>query len=272
MLLDWMLPRVCAACEQPLHSALARGADEPARGWCPGCAASLPGLAAARCPRCGERDERGERADHGERDIASCSTECCLRCSTAPPAFDRTIVLADYAMPLDHLVQAIKFGGQAALAAPLGGLLARAALLDSAGDPASRPDTITAVPLTAARLAGRGFNQALLLAGPVARAYGLKTAPLLLRRCHEGAPASSLGASQRRSTLAHAFVAQGVRAGATVLVVDDVMTTGATLQAAASALKAAGAARVVNCVVARTQAPDARPQPASPAPGATAGL
>ncbi len=243
LLLDWLLPVVCASCERPLPP----GSREPApRGWCEACAAALPGLDARRCSVCGEA-------------LGQSGPAICPRCQAEPPAFDRTIVLADYAPPLDHLVQAIKFDGQSALAAPLGRLMALAALRAclagsrpgfDAIDP--KPAAIVPIPMAPARLSRRGYNQALLLARPVARALGLRIAPAWLRRVREGAPASSLHAAERRSALAQAFIAQRVAPGATVLVVDDVMTTGATLQAAAFALKAAGAAVVVNCVAART--------------------
>jgi ComF family protein len=235
-LLDWLLPTICVVCERPLPPGLPAPA-EPPRGWCTGCAATLPGLAAPRCPRCGERSRPGQ---------------ACAACRMHPPDLDLAFVLADYARPLDHLVQAIKFGRQSMFAAPLGRLLARTVASRWQGPP---PDFVVAVPLAPARLAGRGFNQALLLAGPVAAAFGQRPARGQLVRLRESAPASSLGAAERRQALAQAFAARSLRPGACVLVVDDVMTTGATLFAAARALKAAGAARVAACVAARTLPP-----------------
>ena len=242
LLLDWMLPTVCVACERPLPPGLPAADGGAPRGWCAACAASLPGVDAPRCPVCGERAQAS-------------AARPCPACRARPPAIDRAIVLADYARPLDHLIQAIKFGGQSALAAPLGRLLARAAV--RGWDAPEAPDAVIAVPMAPARLSGRGFNQALLLARPVAGVFGLRPCRAMLARVRQGAPAASLGASQRRGALEHAFSAHGVKRGASVLVVDDVMTTGATLQAAAIALKAAGAARVVACVAARTRPPDA---------------
>ncbi len=250
LLLDWLLPVVCAGCERPLppgHGAPGlRNETRPApRGWCEACAASLPGLEARRCAVCGEASS----ATDSKHPVT------CPRCRSRPPSFDRTIVLADYAPPLDHLVQAIKFDGQSALAAPLGRLMARAAVRACPAGTHHGADAIVPIPMAAARLSRRGYNQALLLARPIARALGLPIAPTWLRRVREGAPASSLDAGERHGMLARAFVAQRVTPGASVLVVDDVMTTGATLQAAAIALKAAGAAVVVNCVAARTPNP-----------------
>jgi ComF family protein len=240
LLLDWMLPAVCICCEQVVPTPARRDAGRTA-GWCEACAQNMPGRTVTRCPVCGERAEPQARAAWP-----------CTRCDADPPAFDQSIVLADYAPPLDHLVQAIKFGRQSALARPLGRLLASAAVRHFADIPALRPDLVVAVPLAPSRLASRGFNQALLLAQPVARALDLRPSRGVLRRVRQGAPASSLGASERREMLENAFVATPLQGRPTVLVVDDVMTTGATLQAAAFALQAAGAGYVINCVAART--------------------
>lgn len=250
VLLDWMLPAVCVACELPLPAGLPSAQQAP-RGWCETCANRLPGAGAPRCPGCGERMP----AHAGGR---------CAVCRARPPATDLTIVLGDYARPLDHLIQAIKFGRQSALAAPLGRLMARAAT--RCWDAPEPPDAVIPIPMSASRLADRGFNQALLLARPVAAAFGLKPVRSVLVRVRQGAPASSLGASQRRDALAHAFEAVNLAPGAKVLLVDDVMTTGATLQAAALALKSAGAGRVVACVAARTPAPIAAQCPSGFAP------
>jgi ComF family protein len=240
LLLDWLLPAVCVCCEDRIPTPRRDGTRVPA-GWCEACAQTLPGRRARRCPVCGESGQPG-----------GAHARPCPRCDSDPPAFDQSIVLADYAPPLDHLVQAIKFGRQSALAKPLGRLLATVAAAHFTEVPALRPDLVVAVPLTPARLAERGFNQALLLAQPVAHALGLQPSCGVLERVRQGAPASSLGAQERREALEDAFLARPLAGAPAVLVIDDVMTTGATLQAVALALRAAGAGFVVNCVAART--------------------
>jgi len=233
---------------------------------CPECEAALPGHAAMRCARCGLRWPRPDApptVDAPPREDGSRDPPC-PGCEGDPPGFSATVVLADYAPPLDRLVHALKFGRDAALAPPLGRALARrleAAFPDHArpaapGDPAA--PLVTAIPLSVARLAGRGFNQSLEIARALARTRRLPLDHRLLARTRAGMPASTLHAGERRVALAGAFTAPRPLAARTVIVIDDVMTTGATLRAAAAALRAAGAACVINCVVARTPQSDAR--------------
>ncbi|MGE0807438.1 MAG: ComF family protein, partial [Burkholderiaceae bacterium] len=180
-----------------------------------------------------------------------------------PPPFDCTIAAADYLPPLDRLIHALKFGRDSALARPLGqwlaqrlpGAMTSASPLLPPAPLAPTAPLVTAVPLAAERLAERGFNQSLEIARALARYAGLPLAATLLRRPRAAAAAATLDAAERREALRGAFVAQRRIDGRDVLLVDDVMTTGATLSAAADALKRAGAASVVNCIVARTPAP-----------------
>jgi len=242
-LADACLPATCVVC----------AGDEPS-GLCAACEYDLPGSRARRCIRCGllvgecSANAKPDASDDHEAHLE------CGACAAAPPACSRTVVLADYAAPLDRVVHALKFGRDASIARPLGRLLARRADQAIESLPAHLLSTlvVTAVPLARRRLATRGFNQSLEIARTFARARSLPLEHRLLARRRESAPASTLHAQERRAALHGAFDAPVRLDGRAVIVVDDVMTTGATLEAAAEALLRAGAASVINCVVART--------------------
>ena len=204
---------------------LCRGA---ARGvLCEDCDAELPRLAQPLCPRCA---------------LASPGGALCGRCLAEPPHYDATVAALAYEFPADVLIHALKFRGELALAPFLGSLLPKERL---------EADVVMAMPLSSERLRERGFNQAV----EIARALGR---PLDLGLCTKtrSTPAqTNLPWSERRRNVRGAFACGRALAGAAVAVVDDVMTTGATLDEIAKTLKAAGAARVTNWVVARTFPP-----------------
>jgi ComF family protein len=166
---------------------------------------------------------------------------------TAPPPYASTIAAWHYAFPADRLLHAFKYGAQLALADPLAMTLA-----DAVGDRgAALPDWIVAVPLTAARQRQRGFNHAQQIARRVASRLAI---PLFdgLRRTRDSPPQATLARDARTRNLRGAFGCTMRLEGLAVAVVDDVMTTGATLSAAANAVRDAGARRVDAWVVART--------------------
>lgn len=201
---------------------------------CQGCAAQIEPLPPSCCPVCALPLP------------ASAGSVPCGRCLATPPHFDTTLAACVYGFPLDRLVQMLKFGHRLAAARFLAALLLRG----------SRPagDCLMAVPLSEGRLRQRGFNQAIEIARPCARALGL---PLLLDdglRVRDTVPQSELPWQARRKNIRHAFEYRGDLTGRSVIVVDDVMTTGATLDELAATLKKAGARRVSNWVVARTPA------------------
>lgn len=177
----------------------------------------------------------------------------CGECLKHPPAFDATIAAVDYAPPVDQLVLALKFGNRLALA-PLFARMLRDAVLQGPGF--ALPTQLTAVPLGSQRLMERGFNQALEVARPMSRAFGMPLEPALVLRTRDTRAQSMLHPDERRQNTRDAFVVPGHAMdkvqGRHIGVVDDVMTTGETLNELAATLKRFGATRVTNFVFART--------------------
>jgi ComF family protein len=196
---------------------------------CPACEADLPRLAGARCPVCALPTSQGE---------------VCGDCLKDPPHFDATTAYFVYGFPVDRIIQALKYGYRLAVARYLGNMLSKSFR--------GYADVLVALPLHPLRLRERGFNQAVEIARPVARSLGL---PLMLDavvRDADRVPQASLPWSERRRNVRGAFRCMADLTGKRVLLVDDVMTTGATLDECAKSLKARGAVRVENLVVART--------------------
>jgi ComF family protein len=171
----------------------------------------------------------------------------CGRCLRRRPV-DALLAAFDYRFPLDRLVHRFKFAGDLAVGDFLGSALAA-----SAGDQ-PRPDLILPSPASEARLRERGFNPAAVLAQRVARELGVPWHPALLRKVRHTPPQTGLARRSRERNLRGAFQCGDV-SGLRVGVVDDVATTGATLEALARVLRLSGASRVEGWVVARTPLP-----------------
>ena len=194
---------------------------------CAQCEAELPRLERPLCPRCALESPGGA---------------VCGRCLSRAPAYDATHAALAYDFPADALVHALKFRGELALAPLLAGLLADKVRAD-------RVDCVVPVPLSAQRLRRRGYNQAVEIARHL-RKDALDVA--LCERTRDAPPQIELPYAERQRNVRGAFRCTRALIGAKVAVVDDVMTTGATLDEMARTLKAAGALQVVNWVIART--------------------
>ena len=229
-LLEALFPPACAAC----------GADVEGHDTllCPPCATTLVTVEPPVCAVCGVpfgAEVGGERA--------------CARCASEPPAFSAARAFAQYGGELETLLLALKFGGRRDLARPLGRL---AAATFAAWLGAAAVDLVAPVPLSRRRLRERGYDQAWLLAREVALRLGRPAEARALVRARETAPQTALSAARRRDNVASAFApGRPDVAGRRVLLVDDVLTTGATASACARTLRAAGASEVVVLTVAR---------------------
>jgi ComF family protein len=197
---------------------------------------------APRCPRCAIV-------------LHSADINHCQDCEDQSPEFDRAVAALDYTAPWSPLLARFKFNGATALATPLGDLLAEAV-----GARCGRVSLVLPIPLSSERLMERGYNQSWLLTRRVAGRLGLPARHDLLRRRRHTSRLMAMSAEEREQAIHDAF--EVTRAGLDLLrgrhvaLVDDVMTTGATLNAATRALLDGGARGVSAWVVARTPAPD----------------
>lgn len=214
-----LLPQACQLC-----------AAECAGGpLCEPCLADLPWLPAARCAVCA---------------VPLTSGEICGACLDRPPRFDRVEAVFSYRFPVDALIHAYKYGGRLALARPLGEALAQHVARDV--------DVIVPMPLARGRLAERGFNQALEIARVAAAGTGIRILPGACRKVADTLPQAALPWKERPKNVRRVFVCDADLEGKRVAVVDDVLTTGATLNEIARVLRKAGAASVRGWIVART--------------------
>jgi ComF family protein len=210
----------------------------PARPLCDACVTRFA-QAQHRCATCALPLPAGNRI--------------CGACLRAAPALDACFAAVPYAYPWSTLVARFKFSGEPGWAQALAELMARIPGLQQELDAA---DLLLPMPLAPRRLAERGFNQALLLARQLDRG---KVETQLLLRLRETGSQVALDRRARQANVGDAFGVEPLRVdevhGRSVLLVDDVMTSGASLHAAAQALRRAGARRVSAVVLARTEEP-----------------
>jgi ComF family protein len=221
----------------PVRCLLCGGSGAAERDLCGGCQADLPRNHTC-CARCA-------------LPLAHAAAQCgeCLR---REPAYSRAWAPFRYAHPLDLLEARFKFRRDLAAGRVLAELLVESA---SRNPSLQRPQRLLCVPLHASRLRERGFNQALELARPLARALGIPLDTRLLQRTRHTAAQTGLDAGERRRNLNGAFAVGRVDSvPAHVAILDDVMTTGSTLNECARVLRRAGVVRVDVWALARAPA------------------
>jgi len=231
---DWRrwIPAECPGC----------GRRQPGQGLCAQCAGRLAGdPSVPRCRRCAHPLAAGP----------------CPDCPPGPPACDRIIAAFDYAGLGRTLVHDYKVRRRLSLAGLLADQLAQA-VRRADGMAPRPPDWVVPVPAHRAALRLRGFSPPAELARLLARHLGLACRLDAVRRVRDGPKQAVLGRARRLRAQAGAYACGADAAGARVVIVDDVLTTGATMRAVAGALRAAGAERVDGWVLARALRRDPR--------------
>ncbi len=217
---QFALPQDCLLCAARAHR-------QPV---CDDCARTLPTHDAPACPQCAH---------------ASLGARTCGACLSYPPAFDATLAAFDYRFPIDIVVHQIKYHSNLALVEFVAEHLLRKLRASE------KPDMVMAMPLHSTRLQARGFNQSVEIAKPLTHAWQV---PLQLQnysRARDTKEQASLKWKERQANVRGAFACELDLRGKHVAVVDDVMTTGATLNEFATTLKKCGAEKVSAYVVAR---------------------
>jgi len=221
--LEHCLPSLCLLC----------AAQATSDGFCDGCLHDLPKPSSPLCPQCALPVPNAQR---------------CGQCLQHPPAFDRTIATWYYVWPVDYLIQRYKY--QQAI--DFAKAFAQHMLL--ALNTTALPQIIIPMPLHRQRQRQRGFNQALELARPISKCLAIPLGFNWVTRTKATPAQAKLSRSQRQRAIRDAFQCHRQLQQQRVAIIDDVMTTGATANALAATLKAAGAKQVDVWVLARTLA------------------
>jgi ComF family protein len=224
-LIQMLLPQRCLLCDDG-------SGNEP---LCKDCLESLPTLSKASCPVCA---------------LPTFNAEVCGHCLQHPPAFDATIAAFNYVFPMDALLKALKYRGELSAAE----IAANGIVNALAHQPL--PDLLIAMPLHPQRLQERGFNQAVEIGRRIAQYTQCRLSTNSVVRLRHGEPQASLPLNKRAKNVKGVFavndaVSSELR-GKRIAVVDDIMTSGASLNELAKTLKKAGAVRVECWVAART--------------------
>lgn len=239
-LLDLLLPPACLLCGRELQTS-------ECGDLCPGCRAGVLPLPPSRCPRCA--------LPHATENGSAHLCEGCLR---EPPPFASVAAAGLYEETLRLAVQRFKYRAAVDLEGLLAGLLASA--LEQS--PVHGADLILPVPLHPSRLRERTYNQSLLLARGLGGRHATPVDDNLLVRTRPTPPQQGLGLQERRHNLKGAFALRERLDGERILLVDDVLTTGATARECSRTLRDGGAAEVRVAVLARAGRDGGSPLPA----------
>lgn len=215
------MPKSCVLC----------GAATRRGDFCLPCRDSLPYMSPIHCLVCA---------------LPIATPGICGACLAHTPAFDRSAAALNYSFPVDALLHSLKYGSNLALAPVL------ASLLTARVEAEDMPDCIMPMPLHPAKLRERGFNQALEIGRHVSERLHIPLLPAACRRIRDTPSQTGLPWKARGKNVRNAFSCETDLAGRRIAMLDDVMTTGATLNELAKVLRQGGAASVSAWVVART--------------------
>lgn len=215
-------PQDCVLCNGPSQNGVV----------CQECLATLPPHKQPACPQCGLWSPQGER---------------CGSCIKTPPEFDKTIAAFDYEFPVIELMLAYKYGSRLAL-----GDFFADHLMDKIKHEA-RPEILLPMPLHSSRLKQRGFNQAAEITKYISSQMNLQISLTSLIKTRDTLPQAKLPWEERRKNIKNAFDCIDTFSNMHVAIIDDVITTGASLNEAAKVIKKQGAKTVSVWVIARTQ-------------------
>lgn len=211
------------------------GCGEWGLRWCENCLSQIIEIKEPICLSCGEPQDNGS------------SSKICERCRRTPPQYEAIRSWAVYKKPLQTAVHRIKYQNDLGLGEYMSKFLSQ--VLSNTN---WNVDLVTPVPLGKERFKERGYNQAMLLAQPLAWSMGLQHNSRALRRIRETDTQVNLSIAERRANVSGAFQAKReIVSGKSVLVIDDVTTTGSTLDACATALYSANAKLVYGLTLAR---------------------